>query len=135
MLESVQGMTTTSGGNLLVLLASVLPTMRAQRDSGWRHRRHFEVSTPTHSSIHASTRFPSSINELLLARPVRFGVLGRPLRSGLTRVELRDDLRVDAIELLLGEDAQERPCQVERVEDAPGFVGTCVSCVSWRYGM
>ena len=115
MLESVQGMTTTSRGNLLVLLASVLPTMHAQRGICWRYKMHFEALRLAHQ------RSPlSSIDELLFRRRL----LGRLLLPrALARVVLRDDLRVDAVELLLGEDAQEGPGEVKGLEDCPRLVG------------
>ena len=43
----------------------------------------------------------------------------------LARVELGDDLGADAVELLLGEDAQQRPGEVERVENGSALVRAC----------
>lgn len=68
--------------------------------------------------------------------PWRFGGLsraggsqgggGRSLvgRLGLPRVELGQDVLGDALEQLLGEDAQQLPPDVQRLEDAPVLVGT-----------
>ena len=68
-------------------------------------------------------RSRSDVNELLLlGRVLRRRRRLRPRRLAL--VELGDDLGVDAVELLLGKDAQQAPGEVERVEDAPRLVRT-----------
>lgn len=41
---------------------------------------------------------------------------------GFATVELRDDLGIDPVELFFGENAEERPCQIKGLEDAPGLV-------------
>ena len=54
------------------------------------------------------------INELPLLRRLRLApICSRGLLLRLARIELGDDLGRDTVELLLGEDAQERPCEVE----------------------
>ena len=63
------------------------------------------------------------VHELALGGGGGLHVLGRFAR--LARVELGDDLGADTVELLLGEDAQQRPGEVERVEDGPALVRAC----------
>lgn len=41
------------------------------------------------------------------------------LLSRFATIELCDDLRVDPVELFLRENAEERPGQIERLEDSP----------------
>jgi hypothetical protein len=69
----------------------------------------------------------SEVDEVALLRVVRRLALRRARRLArrLAAVELGDDLGADPVELLLGEDAEERPGEVERVEDRPGLVGAC----------
>lgn len=68
----------------------------------------------------------SNFDELLVL-PSLLAVLrrDRPFRRRLAPVELRDDLGVDAVELLLREDAQQRPRKVERLEDRARLVRAC----------
>lgn len=41
-------------------------------------------------------------------------------------IELCNNLRVDPIELLLREDAEQRPCEIERLEDGTRFICTYI---------
>lgn len=59
------------------------------------------------------------IYKLILLGRLRFLLCGRRLLLWLARVELGDDLGRDTVKLLLREDAQEGPSEVERVEDCP----------------
>ena len=54
-----------------------------------------------------------------LQRSVGFGVRRRPLAG----VELIDDVLRDALQHLLGEDAQQLPAQVQRLENRAFLVG------------
>ena len=75
-------------------------------------------------SVIISSRASRVDQFLLWLRTVRLCVLGR-LLGCLACVELLYDLGVDSVELLLREDAQQIPGKIQRVEDAPRFVGTC----------
>lgn len=41
-------------------------------------------------------------------------------------IELCNNLGVDPIELLFREDAEQGPCEIERLEDGTRFICTCV---------
>ena len=74
-----------------------------------------------------SLSFPRSriVNELPVRLPARLQPVFCGLLRRLTPVELGDDLGADAVELLLRENAQQGPGQVERVEDRPALVRAC----------
>ena len=65
------------------------------------------------------------INEL----PILPFLIRRLLRR-LPSIELRDNLRVDAVQLLLREDAQQRPRQVQRVVYRARLVWACTHPVT-----
>lgn len=72
-----------------------------------------------------ATLFRLGINQLALFRP-RLLCIHRLLRC-LASVELPNDLGVDAVQLLLGEDAQQRPRQVQGLEDRSRFIRSCTT--------
>lgn len=47
------------------------------------------------------------------------------LRRGFAAVELLDDLRVDPVKLFLGENAQEGPGEIQRLEDSTRLICPC----------
>jgi hypothetical protein len=55
-------------------------------------------------------------------RSIRAGGLDLAADTRLARVELVEDLLRDAVELLAREEAEEAPCEVERVEDGAVLV-------------
>lgn len=65
---------------------------------------------------------------LLSGLALRLRVLRRLLRR-LARVELLDDLGADTVKLLFGEYAQQRPREIQRVENASSLVGACKGVV------
>jgi hypothetical protein len=70
--------------------------------------------------MHARSYIDQVLTSLLVLRLLS---TLRLLPRRLARVELLNNLRVDPVQLLFGEDAQQRPCKVERIEDGPAFVG------------
>lgn len=88
------------------------------------HRGHRQALRRPSARGGELTIFLRVVDELVLRRSLRLCVLGR--LPCLSSIELGDDLWADAVELFLGEDAQQRPGQVERIEDRPALVRTCI---------
>ena len=74
--------------------------------------------------VAATFSFPRSriVNELPFRLPARLWPVFCSLLGRLTPVKFCDDLRADAVELLLREDTQQRPGEVQRIEDRPALV-------------
>ena len=72
-----------------------------------------------------SLSFPRSriVNELPVRLPARLQPVFCGLLRRLTPVELGDDLRADAVQLLLREDTKQAPRKVKRLKDGARFVG------------
>ncbi len=90
-------------------------------------RGHTKERTMREASVQLIlTVLRSDFDELLVLPPL-LAVLrsDRPLCRLLAPIELGDDLGVDTVELLLGEDAQQRPREIERLEDRARLVRAC----------
>ena len=51
---------------------------------------------------------------------------GRSFLGWFATIELCNDLGVDPIELLFREDAEQGPCEIERLKDGTRFICACV---------
>ena len=57
---------------------------------------------------------------------IRLGTGGGGFLGRFATVELCNNLGVDPIQLLFREDAQQRPCEIERLKDGTRFICTWV---------
>ena len=74
--------------------------------------------------VAATFSFPRSriVNELPFRLPARLWPVFCSLLGRLTPVKFCDDLRADAVQLLLGEDTKQTPRKIKRLKDGARLV-------------